>query len=131
MVNPLNKTKHPSITSSIDKYRNKAIAHFSTYPKPTSNRPPVDIHIENVSDFLQSFDVVYNQNPKTLKWLHIFDLSCLENIVSKFDLHEIVETTLEMYDRIAPSLRRWMASWQPPATVLLTPTITLPSTRFR
>eukprot|EP00597_Dinobryon_sp_UTEXLB2267_P004711 CAMPEP_0170070906 /NCGR_PEP_ID=MMETSP0019_2-20121128/9029_1 /TAXON_ID=98059 /ORGANISM="Dinobryon sp., Strain UTEXLB2267" /LENGTH=490 /DNA_ID=CAMNT_0010279315 /DNA_START=280 /DNA_END=1752 /DNA_ORIENTATION=- len=94
MINPLNKSKTPSVKiSNMEKYRNKAIAHFATYPKPSSNQPPVDIHIENVSDFLQSFDVVYNQNPKTLKWLHIFDLSCLESVVRKFDLHEIVETT--------------------------------------
>ena len=87
MVNPI------SSKMSIDKYRSKAAAHFRTYPKLCSNQPIVSTDIENMSDFLLSFDNVYNKNPKTLKWLHIHDLAYLDCIVEKFGLHDIVETT--------------------------------------
>ena len=85
MVNPI------SCKMSIDKYRSKAAAHFRLYPQQSSSQPVVALDIENMSDFLSSFDQVYNRNPKSLKWLHIYDLACLESIVEKFELHEIVE----------------------------------------
>lgn len=89
MVNPI------SSKMSIDKYRSKAAAHFRTYPKLCSNQPPVAMDIENMTDFLLSFDNVYNKNPKVLKWLHIYDLAYLDSIVEAFRLHEIVETTFQ------------------------------------
>ena len=84
---------NPIPSRLFDKYRTTAVAHFCTYPKLLSNQQPVSIEVENMSDFLMSFDAVHNKNPKTLKWLHLFDLTCLELIVGKFGLHEIVEAT--------------------------------------
>jgi hypothetical protein len=85
MVNPISRNM------GIDKYRSKATAHFRTYPKLNSNQPAVTMDIENMSDFLLSFDHVHNKNSKTLKWLHIYDLACLESVAEKFGLNEIVE----------------------------------------
>ena len=85
MVNPISRNM------GIDKYRSKAAAHFRTYPSLSSNQPVVAMDIENITDFLLSFDHVYNKSSKTLKWLHIYDLVCLESIVEKFGLNEIVE----------------------------------------